>query len=69
MNNNQQFELLDILTILSFILQVENQGHLVDMSDVQNEVNRAVSEIHAHLEEQDRMLRLLTERMEKNGTD
>ena len=65
MNNNGQFEILDILTIMSFALQLENQNNLVGMKDVQNEVNRAVSEIHAHLEEQDRMLKLLLERTEK----
>ena len=69
MNDKQQFELLDILTILSFALQVENQGKVVNLTDVQNEVNRAIGEIHAHLEEQDRMLRLLTERMGINETD
>ena len=63
MNDNQQFELLDILTILSFVLQVENQGKVIGLTDVQNEVNRAITEIHRHLEEQDRMLKLLLERM------
>ena len=59
MDNGQQFEFLDILTIMSFALQVQNQSNIIGLSDVQNEVNRAVSEIHAHLEEQDRMLKLL----------
>ena len=63
MNDNRQFELLDILTILSFVLQVENQGKVIGLTDVQNEVNRAITEIHRHLEEQDRMLKLLLERM------
>ena len=69
MNNNNQFEFLDILTILSFVLQVENQGNIIGLSDVQNEVNRAVSEIHAHLEEQDRKIELLLERIGKHETD
>ena len=59
MNDNQQFELLDILTILSFVLQVQNQGNIIGLSDVQKEVNRAVDEIHRHLEEQDRKIDLL----------
>ena len=63
MNDNRQFELLDILTILSFVLQVENQGNIIGLGDVQNEVNRAVEEIHRHLEEQDRKIGLLLERM------
>ena len=69
MNNYGQFEILDILTILSFMLQVENQGNIIGLSDVQNEVNRAVSEIHAHLEEQDRKIELLLERIGKHETD
>ena len=59
MNDNKQFEFLDILTVMSFALQVQNQASLISMSDIQDEVNRAVGEIHAHLEEQDRMLKLL----------
>ena len=67
--DNKQFEFLDILTILSFALQVENQSNIIGLSDVQNEVNRAVEEIHRHLEEQDRILKILLERTEKHGTD
>lgn len=66
MSEGVQFELLDILTILSFALQLENQGKIIRITDIQNEVNRAVSEIHGHLEEQDRMLKLLLERTEKH---
>ena len=69
MNESGQFELLDILTILSFILQVQNQGNLISMKDVQNEVNRAVGEIHAHLEEQDRIIKLLLGKEGIDGTD
>ena len=69
MNENKQLEFLDILTILSFALQIQNQSSIVGLSDVQNEVNRAVSEIHAHLEEQDRMLKLLLGKDEKHDTD
>ena len=66
--DNGQLEFLDILTVLSFVLQIQNQSNIIGLSDVQNEVNRAVSEIHAHLEEQDRMLKLLLGK-EKHGTD
>ena len=69
MNDNGQFEFLDILTIMSFALQIENQSHLIGITDVQNEVNRAVTEIHAHLEEQDRMLKLLLGKEGKDGTN
>ena len=60
-------DLLDLLTILSFALQVQNQSNIVGISDVQDEVNRAVSEIHAHLEEQDKNIKAILEVL--NGTD
>ena len=60
-------DLLDLLTILSFALQVQNQSNIVGISDVQEEVNRAVSEIHAHLEEQDKNIKNILEVL--NGTD
>ena len=69
MNDSKQFELLDLLTVLSFVLQVENQGNIIGLGDVQNEVNRAINEIHAHLEEQDRKLELLLRKEGIDGTD
>lgn len=62
-------ELLDWLTIFSFILQLQNQSNIIGMSDVQNEVNRAVSEIHAHLEEQDKKIEIIMKEVKRNGTD
>ena len=59
-----QLEVLDILTIVSFVLQVQNQGRIIDLADVQDEVNRAVEEIHAHLEAQDAKLNEIMERMQ-----
>ena len=50
MNN---FEFLDIITVLSFVLQLQNQENIISIGDVQDEVNRAVAEIHRHLEAQD----------------
>ena len=53
MNN---LEILDILTIISFALQIDNQNRIIDIKDVQGEVNRAIDEIHKHLEIQDKKL-------------
>lgn len=69
MDNNGQFELLDILTVLSFVLQIQNQSSIVSINDVQEEVNRAITEIHKHLEEQDRKLDILLGKEEKHETD
>lgn len=61
-------EFLDILTVVSFVLQVQNQGRIIDLGDVQDEVNRAVEEIHRHLEEQDKKIDRIIEVIE-NGVD
>ena len=53
MNN---LEFLDILTLISFVLQVQNQQNIIGISDVQREVNRAVEDIHQHLQAQDEKL-------------
>ena len=55
--NNLDF--LDILTIISFSIQMENQKNIIRMNDVQDEVNRAVEDIHKHLLEQDSILKRL----------
>ncbi|MBQ6413011.1 MAG: hypothetical protein IJI19_06000 [Ruminococcus sp.] len=52
-------DFLDLITLLSFALQIENQKNIVGIADVQEEVNRAVAEIHGHLEEQDRKIDVL----------
>ena len=46
-------EFLDVLTVVSFMLQVQNQSRIIDLGDVQDAVNRAVEEVHRHLESQD----------------
>ena len=53
MNN---LEFLDILTLISFVLQLQNQQNIIGISDVQREVNRAVEDIHQHLQAQDEKL-------------
>lgn len=50
---NEEFELLDLLTVLSFIMQVQNQSKLFGISDIQEDNNRIAEEIHQHLQQQD----------------
>lgn len=50
---NSQLDFLDALTIISFVLQLQNQNNIINIRDVQTEVDRAINEIHAHLEQQD----------------
>ena len=56
MNDEKGLEMLDVLTIISFCLQLQNQSNIVGIKDVQREVNRAVKEIHEHLEQQDKKI-------------
>lgn len=53
---NQNFELLDILTIVSFCMQLQNQAKIVDLHDIQDGNNRIAQDIHAHLEQQDKKI-------------
>ena len=58
MNN---LDLIDVLTILSFVLQVQNQDSIIDMSDIQQEINMAVNDIHKHLNIQDKKIDMILE--------
>lgn len=49
----QNYTLLDIITILSFILQMQNQGHIIDIKDIQEELQKVQDKIDAHLQIQD----------------
>ena len=69
---NEEFELLDLLTVLSFIMQVRNQSKLFGISDIQEDNNRVAEEIHQHLQQQDekinKILELIgNEKIQKNG--
>ena len=52
-SENENIELLDILTIISFALQVKNQSKMFGINDLQKELHNIVTEIHQHLEKQD----------------
>lgn len=69
---NKEFELLDLLTVLSFVMQVQNQSKLFSISDIQEDNNRIAEEIHQHLRQQDKkineILELIgNEKIQKNG--
>lgn len=58
---NEEFELLDLLTVLSFIMQVQNQSKLFGISDIQEDNNRVAEEIHEHLRQQDEKINKILE--------
>lgn len=59
--NSTEFELLDLLTVLSFIMQVQNQSKLFGISDIQEDNNRVAEEIHQHLKQQDEKINKILE--------
>ena len=70
MNDNEQLGLLDIITIIGFMLNLQNYGKNVDQSKMQNAISLAVSDIHDHLQEQDRKIDSIYEMLkgEKDGS-
>lgn len=56
MSENKNLDFLDILAIISFAIQMQNQSKIFGISDFQGELNKVVKEIHAHLENQDEKL-------------
>lgn len=65
-NSQDSFEFLDLITVLSFIMQIQNQSKIFDLHDVQEDNAKVAQEIHAHLKQQDdkinKILEVLHER-------
>lgn len=59
--NNEPLGLLDILTIVGFMINIQNYGHNVDQSKLQEVMNRAMGDIHQHLKEQDSKIESILE--------
>lgn len=50
---NRELSLLDIISIVSFVIGVANYEENVDQSSLQQVTDKAIAEIHAHLKMQD----------------
>ena len=68
---SQQFELLDILNIISFYIQIRNLGANLTRADkqdlmyeVDNRTEKILNEIHKHLEVQDYKLDKILSKLE-----
>lgn len=61
----RQFDVIDALAIVGFLIGYKNYEENVDQTTMQNTVKMAVSSVQEHLEEQDakinRILRILGE--------
>lgn len=49
----QNYSFLDVITILSFMLQLQNQDKLFDINDIQRELQKVQDRIDNHLQIQD----------------
>lgn len=58
---NKQLDFLDILGIMSFAIQIENQGNIIRIQDIQGEVDRAIDLLNSHLERQDQKINKIME--------
>ena len=70
MNDNAQFTFLDIITLLGFVISLENLNQNLsqnDKQDLQNDLSekaeRILDEIHSHLQDQDEKLNRIMERL------
>lgn len=68
--NNQQLDILDMITIVGFILNIQNYGKNVDQSKMQKAISQAVGDIHDHLQIQDEKIDSILEMLkgEHDGT-
>lgn len=67
--NGESLGLLDIITIVGFMINIQNYGKNVDQNRLQEVMNAAVNDIHQHLETQDAKIEaiLSTLKGENNG--
>lgn len=72
MNNNEQLTLLDILNILSFIIDILNynenltQGDKQElMQEIDNKISLVLDKVQKHLEIQDKQLNIIIKRLEE----
>lgn len=61
MMNKRSYNFLDMLSILSFTMQLINQQQLLTLSDMKRSNNQMLTEIHRHLQEQDEKLNKILE--------
>lgn len=53
---NNQFDLLDRITIASFLLGLANYEENIDQTTLQQSLQRVVDELHSHMARQDAKL-------------
>lgn len=72
MNNrpNEQLSVIDLLGVISFMIGLANYSENLGQSQFQEELDKAMSDIHKHLQAQDRKIDLILAKLklEEGGT-
>ena len=63
----QNYSFLDVITILSFMLQLQNQDKLFDIKDVQKELQKVQDRIDNHLQIQDDKIDMILAYLKENS--
>ena len=63
----QNYSFLDVITILSFMLQLQNQDKLFDIKDVQKELQKVQDRIDTHLQIQDDKIDMILAYLKENS--
>lgn len=63
----QNCSFLDVITILSFMLQLQNQDKLFDINDVQRELQKVQDRIDNHLQIQDDKIDMILAYLKENS--
>ena len=63
----QNYSFLDVITILSFMLQLQNQDKLFGINDVQRELQKVQDRIDTHLQIQDDKIDKILEYLKENS--
>lgn len=56
MNEKKQLDFLDVLSLISFALQIKTVENTFTIEDVQQDNDRIMQELHKHMEEQDKKI-------------
>ena len=56
---NRELDVLDILNVLSFYIGIKNLGENLSQTTACNLLDKAVEDIHKHLEEQDNKIDMI----------
>lgn len=54
--DENNFDFLDLLNIISIVIQIQNQKNIAKASDIQSEIDKAVDLINEHLQTQDKKI-------------